>query len=123
MLSSLFFSGCGEDEADIESNQKRSNAKIVNPEPSQPEQVGPEEKVDEIIDAGPANAIVWEQDGAKMALILVGNRNPNKVINKAMLSSITARFFPNHLIIYFLNKSMRLYDKIRYQPTRVSNMD
>ena len=60
MLSSLFFAGCGEDEADTESNKKRSNAKIVNPESSQPEQVAPEEKVDEIIDAGPANAIVWE---------------------------------------------------------------
>ena len=39
----------------------------------QPEQVAPEEKVDEIIDAGPANAIVWEQDGAKMALIPTGS--------------------------------------------------
>ncbi|HHZ91899.1 TPA: hypothetical protein EYN98_15725 [Candidatus Poribacteria bacterium] len=73
MLSSLFFAGCGEDEADTESNKKRSNAKIVNPESSQPEQVAPEEKVDEIIDAGPANAIVWEQDGAKMALIPTGS--------------------------------------------------
>ena len=73
MLSSLFLAGCGEDDADTESSQKRSNAKIVNPESSQPEQVRPEEKVDEIIDAGPANAIVWEQDGAKMALIPAGS--------------------------------------------------
>lgn len=73
MLSSLFFAGCGEDDADTGSNKDNSNAKVVNPESSQLEQVAPEEKVDEIIDAGPANAIVWEQDGAKMALIPTGS--------------------------------------------------
>ena len=73
MLSSLFFAGCGEDDADTGSNKDNSNAKVVNPESSQLEQVAPEEKVDEIIDAGPANAIVWKQDGAKMALIPAGS--------------------------------------------------